>query len=235
MADFRTASRTTARPAVLNAFMQGVYQWMAAGLGMTALVAWTVASSETMVQIIFGNQLLFWGLIIGELGLVLWLSAGISKMSAGMATGMFLLYSAMNGATLSIILLAYTGASVAATFVVCAGMFAAMSVYGMVTKKDLTSWGSFLFMGLIGIILASVVNIFLKSPGLHFVISGIGVLVFVGLTAYDTQRLKAMGESAPMDDAVAIRRGTILGALTLYLDFINLFLMLLRFFGQSRN
>ncbi|HKK33722.1 MAG TPA: Bax inhibitor-1/YccA family protein, partial [Desulfomicrobiaceae bacterium] len=146
-----------------------------------------------------------------------------------------MLYSAMNGATLSAVLLAYTGASVFSTFLVCAGMFGAMSVYGMTTKKDLTSMGSFLFMGLIGIIIASVVNIFLQSPAMHFVISGVGVLIFTGLTAYDTQKLKAMGESAPMDDATAVRRGTILGALTLYLDFINLFLMLLRFMGQGRE
>jgi hypothetical protein len=145
------------------------------------------------------------------------------------------LYSGLNGVTLSAILLAYTGSSVVGTFVICAGMFGAMSIYGMVTKKDLTSLGSFMFMGLIGIILASVVNIFLRSPGLEFAISGIGVLVFVGLTAYDTQKLKEMGQTAPMEDGTAVRRGTILGALTLYLDFINLFLMLLRFFGQGRE
>jgi FtsH-binding integral membrane protein len=171
----------------------------------------------------------------GRFGLVLGLSGAVHRMSAGMATGLFLLYSALNGATLSVILLVYTAASIFKAFIVCTGMFAAMSVYGATTKKDLTSWGSFLFMGLIGIIIASIVNIFMASSALDFVISGVGVLIFTGLTAYDTQKLKVMGESAPMDDALAIRRGTILGALTLYLDFINLFLFLLRFFGSSRD
>lgn len=236
MADFRTVSTHSApRAEVLNAYMRGVYQWMAGGLGLTAVMAYMVASSPTLVQAIFGNPILFWGLIIAEFGLVMGISGGISKLSAGTASGLFLLYSALNGVTLSAILLAYTATSVAGTFVICAGMFGAMSVYGMVTKKDLTSMGSFMFMGLIGIILASVVNIFLQSPGLDFAISGIGVLVFVGLTAYDTQKLKMMGQSAPMNDATAVRRGTILGALTLYLDFINLFLMLLRLFGQGRD
>jgi FtsH-binding integral membrane protein len=236
MADFRTATTQTApRAEALNAFMRGVYQWMAGGLGLTAITAYLVASSPALIQAIFGNQILFWGLIIAEFGLVMWISAGIGRLSASMASGLFLLYSGLNGVTLSAILLAYTGSSVVGTFVICAGMFGAMSVYGMVTKKDLTSLGSFMFMGLIGIILASVVNIFLRSPGLEFAISGIGVLVFVGLTAYDTQKLKEMGQTAPMEDGTAVRRGTILGALTLYLDFINLFLMLLRFFGQGRE
>jgi hypothetical protein len=236
MADFRTATTQTApRAEALNAFMRGVYQWMAGGLALTAITAYLVASTPALVQAILDNQILFWGLIIAEFGLVMWISAGIGRLSASMASGLFLLYSGLNGVTLSAILLAYTGSSVVGTFVICAGMFGAMSIYGMVTKKDLTSLGSFMFMGLIGIILASVVNIFLRSPGLEFAISGIGVLVFVGLTAYDTQKLKEMGQTAPMEDGTAVRRGTILGALTLYLDFINLFLMLLRFFGQGRE
>jgi hypothetical protein len=236
MADFRTATTQTApRAEALNAFMRGVYQWMAGGLALTAITAYLVASTPALVQAILDNQILFWGLIIAEFGLVMWISAGIGRLSASMASGLFLLYSGLNGVTLSAILIYYTAASVVGTFVVCAGMFGAMSIYGMVTKKDLTSLGSFMFMGLIGIILASVVNIFLRSPGLEFAISGIGVLVFVGLTAYDTQKLKEMGQTAPMEDGTAVRRGTILGALTLYLDFINLFLMLLRFFGQGRE
>ncbi|MFO7816904.1 MAG: Bax inhibitor-1/YccA family protein [Thermodesulfobacteriota bacterium] len=235
MPNYDSVPSTSTRSEALNAFMRGVYMWMGAGLGLTAITAYTVASTPTLAQAIFSNQLLFWGLIIGELLLVVAISGGISKMSAQTATGLFLLYSGLNGVTLSAILLLYTATSIASTFVVCAGMFGAMSIYGMTTKKDLTSWGSFLFMGLVGVILASVVNIFLRSPALNFAISGIGVLVFVGLTAYDTQKLKSMGESAPMDDSTAIRRGTILGALTLYLDFINLFLMLLRFFGQMRE
>ncbi|WP_457571763.1 Bax inhibitor-1/YccA family protein [Desulfovulcanus sp.] len=235
MADFRTYSTPKAKTEVLNIFMRGVYQWMAMGLGLTALVAYFVASSPTLIQAIFGNPLLFWGLIIGEVMLVVGITGGITRLSAQAATTLFLVYSGLNGITLSAILLIYTATSIASTFLVCAGMFAAMSVYGLTTKKDLTSWGSFLFMGLVGIILASIVNIFLKSPAVNFVLSSIGVIVFVGLTAYDTQKLKVMGETAPLDDSLAIRRGTILGALTLYLDFINLFLMLLRFFGQTRE
>ena len=235
MADFRTYSTPKARTEVLNVFMRGVYQWMAMGLGLTALVAYFVVSSPTLIQAVFGNPLLFWGLIIGEVMLVVAISGGITRLSAQTATTLFLVYSGLNGITLSAILLIYTATSIASTFLVCAGMFGAMSVYGLTTKKDLTSWGSFLFMGLVGIILASIVNIFLKSPAVNFVLSAIGVIVFVGLTAYDTQKLKVMGETAPLDDSLAMRRGTILGALTLYLDFINLFLMLLRFFGQTRD
>ncbi len=235
MSNWQSYSPTKARVEVLNAFMRGVYQWMALGLGLTGIIAYFTATSPTLLQIIFGNPLVMWGLLIGELLLVIGLSAGISKLSGSTATFLFLLYSGLNGLTLSAIFLVYTTSSIASTFLICAGMFAAMSIYGLTTKKDLTSLGSFLFMGLIGIIIASIVNIFLKSSAFQFVISGIGVIVFVGLTAYDSQKLKLMGESAPYDDALAIRRGTILGALTLYLDFINLFLMLLRFFGQSRE
>lgn len=229
------ATTARARAEVLGAFMRGVYKWMSVGLAVTAAVAFLVAGSPAAQQVIFGNQIVFFGLIIGQLGLVVGLSAAINRLSAGAASGMFLLYSGLNGLTLSVILLAYTGESVFMTFVICAGMFGAMSVYGMTTKKDLTSWGSFLFMGLIGIILASVVNIFMQSSAMHFMISIIGVIVFTGLTAYDTQKLRYMGETMPADDGAAVQRGTILGALTLYLDFINLFLMLLRLFGARRD
>ncbi len=236
MNDFRNITTgTQGRVETLNAFMRSVYAWMSVGLGLTALAAYMVASSPSMMQLIMGNSILFFGLIIAEFALVFGISAGISKLSAEMASGLFLLYSVLNGVTLSVIFILYTQASIVMTFLICAGMFGAMSVYGMTTQKDLTSWGSFLFMGLIGIIIASIVNIFMKSSGLNFVISGIGVLLFTALTAYDTQKLTRMGESAPMNDSVALRRGSILGALTLYLDFINLFLMLLRFFGQSRD
>jgi uncharacterized protein len=238
MADFRnmtTTATTGTKTEVVNAFMRGVYAWMSAGLGLTALLAFYVASTPSIQQVVYGTPMLLFGLIIAQLGIVVALSAAVHKLSAAAATGLFMFYSALNGVTLSFIFLVYTAASITTTFVVCAGMFGAMSIYGLTTKKDLTSWGSFLFMGLIGIIIASVVNIFLRSPMMHFAISGIGVLVFVGLTAYDTQKLQRMGESAPMGDSLALRRGTILGALTLYLDFINLFLMLLRLFGQSRD
>ena len=228
-------ARTQSRVQVVNAFMQGVYRWMGTGLAVTAVAAYYTASSPALMELIFGNPLLLFGLIAAELGLVLAVSAGISRMSGTTATGLFMLYSALNGVTLSAVLTVYTPASVVSTFVVCAGMFGAMSLYGMTTRKDLTGWGSFLFMGLIGIILAMVVNIFIQSPMINFVVSGLGVLIFVGLTAYDTQKLTRMGQNAPMDDATAVRRGTILGALTLYLDFINLFLFLLHFLGQMRE
>jgi uncharacterized protein len=236
MAQYRNMTTSTgARAEVVNAFMRGVYAWMSAGLALTALSAFYVASTPSVQEVVFGTPMLMFGLIIVQLGIVVALSAAVHKFSAGTATGLFVFYSTLNGVTLSIIFLVYTAASITTAFVVCAGMFGAMSLYGLTTKKDLTSWGSFLFMGLIGIIIASVVNIFLRNPMMHFVISGVGVLVFVGLTAYDTQKLKTMGETAPMGDSLALRRGTILGALTLYLDFVNLFLMLLRFFGQSRD
>lgn len=233
--NFQTASQPRVGVQATNLFLRGVYNWMSLGLGLTSLVAYMVATSPAIAQAIFGNPLLFWGLVIAEFGLVMGISSAVHRMSAGMATGLFLLYSALNGATLSSVLMVYTASSVFKAFIVCTGMFAMMSVYGATTKKDLTSWGSFLFMGLIGIVIASIVNIFMASTALDFVISGIGVLLFTGLTAFDTQKLKMMGESAPMDDTLAIRRGTILGALTLYLDFINLFLFLLRFFGSSRD
>jgi FtsH-binding integral membrane protein len=233
--NFQTVSQSRTDVQATNLFLRGVYNWMSLGLGLTAVVAYTVANTPAIAQVIFANPIIFWGMIIAQFGLVLAISGGVHRMSAGTATGLFLLYSALTGATLSSILMVYTAASIFKAFIVCTGMFAAMSVYGATTKKDLTGWGSFLFMGLIGIIIASIVNIFMASSALDFVISGIGVLIFTGLTAYDTQKLKVMGESAPMDDTVAVRRGTILGALTLYLDFINLFLFLLRFFGSSRN
>ncbi len=154
-------------------------------------------------------------------------------MQASTATAMFVVYAVLNGATLSVIFLAYTKSSIASTFFVCAGTFVAASIYGWVTKKDLTSFGSFLFMGLIGIIIASVVNMFLKSSGMAMIISYIGVFIFVGLTVYDTQRLKNMALTQPADaDGAVVRKGAILGALSLYLDFINLFLMLLRIMGN---
>jgi len=179
--------------------------------------------------------MLLYGLLITELGMVFYLSARIQKISAQAATGIFLAYSALNGVTLSTILLYYTASSVTATFFVTAGMFGAMAVYGFVTKKDLSSWGSFLFMGLIGIIIASVVNMFLGSSMMSWVISGIGVIIFTGLTAYDVQQITRMGEQGIMNGGEsAIRKGAIMGALKLYLDFINLFLMLLRFMGDRR-
>jgi FtsH-binding integral membrane protein len=232
----RSMPTTQARVEVVNAFMRGVYGWMCLGLLLTAAASAFTVSSPAMMQAIFGNQILFFGLIIVEFGLVLGISAAINRLSAGTASGLFLLYSALNGVTLAAIFAVYAKAVIINAFLVTGGMFGAMSLYGLLTRRDLTSLGSFLFMGLIGIIIASVVNIFTKSAMMDFIISCVGVLVFLGLTAYDTQKLKVMGEMAPADDATAVRRGTILGALTLYLDFINLFLMMLRLFsGSSRD
>ncbi len=220
---------------IVNSFVRSVYNWMAIGLGLTGFVAYYVSNSPSLLNIIFGNMIVFWGLIIGELVLVFTLAARVAKMQASTATAMFVVYAVLNGATLSVIFLAYTKSSIASTFFVCAGTFVAASIYGWVTKKDLTSFGSFLFMGLIGIIIASVVNMFLKSSGMAMIISYIGVFIFVGLTVYDTQRLKNMALTQPADaDGAVVRKGAILGALSLYLDFINLFLMLLRIMG-NRN
>lgn len=215
-------------------FMQQVYLWMCVALGVTAVAAYAVGSNEQLMMFFFANTISYIVLIFALFGLVIYLSARIHTMSASTATTLFMVYSGVMGITLAPVTLVYTQASIASTFVITAGMFGGMSVYGMVTKKDLTSMGSFLMMGLWGIILASLVNIFLQNSMMEFVISLVGVIVFAGLTAYDTQKIRKMGESAPLDDATAIRRGALLGALTLYLDFINLFLMLLRLFGERR-
>ncbi len=228
--------RETQTQVRVNSFIQGVYNWMALGLGLTGLVAFFVANNPTLLQLIFGNKLIFFGLIIGELALVFTISARVHKMEASTATKLFLLYAALNGATLSVVFLAYTASSIASTFLICAATFGACSIYGMTTKKDLTSWGGFLFMGLIGIIIASVVNIFLQSSAVSMIVSYIGVFIFIGLTVYDTQRLKTMAMTQPegLDEAV-IRKGSILGALSLYLNFINMFLFMLHIFGGSRD
>ncbi len=218
---------------LVNEFIRSVYNWMAIGLVLTGFVAFYVSNSEYMLRLIFGNPLVFFGLIIGELGLVFTISARVHKMQASTATGLFVLYAALNGATLSSIFLIYTRSSITSVFFICAATFVACSIYGMATKRDLTSLGGFMAMGLIGIIIASVVNMFVRSSGMSMIISYIGVFVFVGLTAYDTQKLKTMAISQPAGlDAGVVRKGAILGALSLYLDFINLFLMLLRILGN---
>jgi hypothetical protein len=233
--DYTSDTRqTVSRAEAINAFMRGVYGWMAAGLGVTALVAVSVASNPGLLKAVL-NPVALIALIIAELALVVILSARINRLSAGAATGMFLAYSALNGATLSSVFILYAAATIASAFAISAGMFLAMSAYGYVTRRDLTSWGGFLFMGLVGVILASLVNMFVRSSQVSMLLNYVGVLVFVGLTAYDTQRLKDMSAYAPMDDATAVRRGAILGALALYLDFINLFLMMLRIFGGNRD
>lgn len=213
-----------------RAFIRGVYGWMFGGLLLTAFAALWVVMSPAMQAIVLGNRAVMFGLIIAEFAIVLFLSFGLSRMSAGTAAASFLVYSFLNGLTLSMIFWVYSQASIFQAFVTAAGMFGIMSVYGMTTKKDLTSWGSFFFMGLVGIILCSLVNFFLHSPGLAFAISVIGVFVFVGLTAWDTQKLKAYATvTGPMQENVAV-----IGALALYLDFINLFLFLLRLTGGRR-
>lgn len=214
-------------------FITRVYTWMFFGLALTGLVAMQVASSEAILRIILGTPFLFWGLIIGELILVGALAGWVRKMSAIMATGIFLLYAALNGLTFSIIFVAFTKESIALTFFVTAGTFGVMSAYGYFTKKDLTSWGNLLFMALIGFILASVANIFFRSSTLHWITTFAGILIFVGLTAYDTQKIKEMnviGNKGTEED----QKEAISGALRLYLDFINLFLLLLRLFGRRR-
>jgi FtsH-binding integral membrane protein len=205
------------------------------GLALTGLTAFYVSNNEAIMRFVFGNQIVFFGLIIAELALVFSISGMVNKMSGGTATGLFVLYSILNGVTLSFIFLAYTGASIVSTFSICSATFLVCSIYGWATKRDLTSWGGFFTMGLIGIIIASVVNLFIRSTATTMIISYIGVFVFVGLTAYDTQRLKNMAMVQTNADGSAVRKMAILGALALYLDFINLFLMLLRIFGGGRD
>src|SRR5579859_918736 len=214
-----------------RAFIRGVYGWMFGGLMLTAFAALWVVSSKAMQALILGNRAVMFGLIIAELGIVMFLSFGLRRMSGGTAAASFLVYSFLNGLTLSVIFWAYSGGTIFQAFVVAAGMFGAMSIYGLTTKKDLTSWGSFFFMGLIGIVLCMVVNFFLHSSGLSFVISILGVFIFIGLTAWDNQKLKAYATvEGPMQENLSI-----IGALALYLDFINLFLFILRLFGNRRQ
>lgn len=220
--------------AVQGEFIRRVYNWMGLGLAATALVALYTASNPQLLKMIFGNSLVFFGLILAELGLVIWLSAAINRLHYSTASLMFFVYSALNGLTMSVIFLAYTSTSITSTFFVTAGTFGAMSFYGYTTKRDLSSWGSFFFMGLIGIILASVVNIFLRNPMIYWVVTYAGILVFVGLTAYDTNKLKAMAQAGFADQETE-GKSAVMGALALYLDFINLFLMLLRIFGSRRD
>lgn len=212
--------------------MNRVYLWMTGGLLVTATVAQLTARSEALLRFIYGNVLVFFGLLIAEIFLVGYLALRVQKLSVGAATGIFVGYAALNGLTLAGILLAYTGESIAATFLVTAGTFGVMSLIGYTTKADLSRVGMIALMGLIGIIVASLINIFLRSSGLAWVISIIGVIIFVALTAADTQKIKRL--MAQSDDQ-SIGKLAIMGALTLYLDFINLFLFLLRLMGGSRN
>lgn len=231
-AEQRAVHVSDADAARVSAFIRGVYWWMCVGLAVTAVVALVVASSPAAVSTLVRTPILFFGLIIAELVLVVWLSAKVATMAPSTAGMLFLAYSALNGVTFSLILLAYTGASVANAFLVAAGTFGALAVYGSVTKRDLSGMGRFMFMGLVGLVIASVVSIFWHNDAMQFVMGVIGVLVFSGLTAYDTQRLRAMALQLPGGDTGSYG---VVGALSLYLDFINLFLSLLRLFGNRRN
>ena len=219
--------------AIQTTFINKVYSWMTLALAITGFVALRTLQSYELMNLILssGNGIMV--LFLLELGLVFWMVSRIGSMSSNMAIGLFLLYSALNGLTLSIILFAYTGQSVAMVFFITAGTFASMSMYGYFTKKDLSGWGNFLYMALIGLIIASVVNLFMKSEAAYYLMSYIGVLIFVGLTAYDTQKIKQMSLTVDADSEEG-RKGAILGALTLYLDFINMFIFLLRIFGNRR-
>jgi uncharacterized protein len=216
----------------VSAFLWKVYGWMAVGLGLTAMVAFAVAGSPELLRVLVGNRLVFFALVIAELGLVFYLSARADRLAPGTAAGLFAIYSALNGVTLSAILLAYTGESVAMTFVVTAGMFGALALFGSTTKRSLAGAGQFFMMGLVGLILASIIGMFWHNDALQFLISVVGVIVFTGLTAWDAQRLKQMALALPAGQAGSY---AVVGALSLYLDFINLFLMLLRFTGSRRE
>lgn len=217
---------------LVQSFFMQVYGWMTSGLLATGVLAYYTANSPFLLSLIFGNKLVFYGLILANLGIVFGLSRSIQSLSATAASSLFFLYSALNGLTLASIFLLYTSESIAAVFFITAGTFGATAAYGYTTKTDLSKWGSILFMALIGLIIASLVNMFLQSPAIMWVLTYAGVLIFVGLTAYDTQRLKQMAHR--LDDEETVGKFAVLGALTLYLDFINLFLYLLRIFGRRR-
>ena len=215
----------------VTAFLRAVYGWMAAGLGVTALVAYAVANSP-LLGVLVQSQLLVIGLFVAQLALVFVLSARVDRLAAGTAAWLFIGYAALTGVTLSVLVLVYTGASMATTFVVTAGMFGGLAFYGTTTRRSLAGAGQFFFMGLIGLVLASIVGMFWHSDALQFLISVIGVIVFTGLTAWDAQRLKAMALEVSGSQAGS---HAVVGALSLYLDFLNLFLFLLRFLGDRRE
>ena len=232
MADLdRTSAFPTATAAAerVTAFLRAVYGWMCVGLAVTAAVAYVISSSAAITGALAANHFLFLVLFLAQLGVVLFLSARVDRLAPGTATLLFIAYAALTGVTFSVILLAYTGASIANTFMVTAGMFGALAVYGTTTSRSLAGVGQFLFMGLIGLVLATVVGMFWQNNALQFLI---GVLVFTGLTAWDAQRLKQMATQIPEDKLGSY---AILGALSLYLNFINLFLFLLRFMGGRRD
>jgi len=214
-------------------FITKVYGWMGGALLLTGIVAFFTAASPVLFEAIIGNRIIFYALLFGELGLVWYVTSRIDTLSGVTATTLFLLYSVLNGLTLSVIFLAYTASSIGSTFFVTAATFGVMSLYGYTTKRDLTSLGNLLFMALVGLIIASVVNLFLGSEMIYWITTYAGILIFVGLTAYDTQKIKAMA-LADFGTEENVQKGALMGALRLYLDFINLFLFLLRLFGRRR-
>lgn len=224
--------RNDATEAECNAMLRKVYLWMCAALVITGLVAYYVSNSYMILSYIYSSKWVLWTIIFGEFGLVIGLSAAINRISATAATLMFILYALLNGLLMSSIFMVYSISSIGTTFFVTAGTFGAMAIYGSVTKKDLTKLGSLLLMALIGLIIATLVNLFLKNGVMDMVISGIGVLVFVGLTAYDAQKIKGLLYGAVEEEST--NKLAVLGALSLYLDFINLFLYLLRFLGRRK-
>src|SRR5262245_11607376 len=227
-----TFPTSTAAAERVTTFLRSVYGWMCAGLAITAVVAYVIASSPALIGALVSNHLLFLALFLVQLGVVFFLSARVDRIAPGTATLLFVAYSALTGITFSVILVAYTGASIASTFMVTAGMFGALALYGTTTARSLAGVGQFVFMGLIGLVLASVVGMFWRNAALEFLISVVGVIVFTGLTAWDAQRLKQMATAIPESQLGSY---AILGALSLYLNFINLFLFLLRFMGGRRE
>ena len=230
---YQTQTRADA-PAIdqgLRAYMLKVYNYMASGLALTGIVAMMTASSESMLQAIYGTPLQ-WVVFLAPLAFVMIMSFGINRLSAPVLQVLFWSFAGVMGLSLASIFVVYTGTSIARVFFITAGTFAAMSLWGYTTKKDLSGFGSFLIMGLIGMFIAMIVNMFLQSSAMHFIISGVGVLIFTGLTAYDTQRIKLM--YAETDGSATMSKKAIMGALTLYLDFINLFIMLMQFLGDRR-
>jgi FtsH-binding integral membrane protein len=211
-------------------FLYRTYSWMALGLGITGVVAWFAAHSDLMRHLVLGNRMVFFVLAIAQLGLVVAFSATAHRASTPAAAGMFVGYSALTGLTFSTLFLVYTAASIAQTFFITAGTFGALSVFGLVTKRDLSGVGRFMMFGLIGVIIATIVNIFLASPAVYWISTYAGVLIFAGLTAYDTQKLRNLYEQAGEGGNLALR-----GALMLYLDFVNMFIFLLRLFGNRRD
>ncbi|WP_426490733.1 Bax inhibitor-1/YccA family protein [Hymenobacter sp. 102] len=218
---------------IQSAFMRQVYGWMAAALALTGGVALLVSGTPELVELVVGNRLVFFALLLLEMFVVGYISARAFDMESGTVTGAFLAYSVLNGITLSIIFLVFTADSIASTFFVSAGTFGVMSVYGYFTRTNLSHWGNILMMGVVGLIIASVVNLFWLNSLLYTITSCVGVVLFVALTAYDTQKMKALA-FVGINDEETDRKAAVLGALTLYLDFVNLFLFLLRIFGRRR-